>query len=429
MKIYCSGIGGIGLSAYAAYQAASGHTVMGSDRADSPLLDDLRSQGIEIFLDQSGTHIPSDCNLFVYSEAIPADAPERVRARDFGIPSQSYFHALGELSQPSFVIAVCGTHGKSSTTAMVAKMLIDAGKDPSVIVGTKMKELDPSSGSGRNWRKGGSDIFVVEACEYRRSFHYLSPDIALMTNVDGDHFDAFSSIDEYQEAFITFLKRLPGEGAVITHGLDEDCAMVAQESGKRVIDADGIKTVKVGVPGDHMKANARLVLALAKHLHIDQAVAKKSLAEFHGTWRRMEVKGELPNGATVIDDYAHHPVEIRATLSATKEAYPERRIVAVFQPHTHDRTQKLYNEFCNAFGDAALVIIPDIYVARSDIETQIIDVDSFVADIANRSGCECLNGSGLDNTLTLLQSRMQPGDVIIVMGAGTVTKLADRLLQ
>jgi UDP-N-acetylmuramate--alanine ligase len=423
MKIFCSGIGGIGLSAYAAHQAANGHEVMGSDKNDSPLLEDLRSQGITIFLNQDGSSVPSDCDLFVYSEAIAPDAPERVRARDFGIASQSYFHALGELTQDSFVIGVCGTHGKSSTTAMAAKMLIDAGKDPKIVVGTKMRELN-----GRNWRAGKSDIFIVEACEYRRSFHYLSPDIVLMTNVDGDHFDSFNDIDDYQDAFVTFLKRLPQEGVVITHGNDDDCMNVAAQSGKEIINADTEESPVVGVPGDHMRENARLVLALAEKLGIDAHVARESLAEFRGTWRRMETKGDTANGSVVIDDYAHHPKEIKATLSAMREAYPGKRIVCVFQPHTHDRTFKLYEEFTSSFKDADLVIVPNIYNARNHIEHGEVNVDNLVADIARVSETECINGEGMERTEHLVAERTQKDDVIIVMGAGDVTNIAGKLV-
>lgn len=423
MKIYCSGIGGIGLSAYAAYQAAQGHEVLGSDRSDSALLEDLRSQGITVFLNQDGSCVPSDCDLFVYSEAIPADAPERMRARDFSIPSQSYFHALGELTQNSFVIAVCGTHGKSSTTAMAAKVLMDAGKDPSVVVGTKMKELN-----GRNWRKGESDIFIVEACEYRRSFHYISPDIVLMTNVDGDHFDAFAGMDDYHEAFVTFLKRLPQEGQVITHVADRDCAVTAEASGKEVIDADLLPAPEVGVPGEHMRQNARLVMALAQKLHLDTDAAALSLKDFKGTWRRMEIKGER-NGATIIDDYAHHPKEIRATLRAMREAYPDGRVICVFQPHTHDRTLKLYDEFLASFQDADLVIIPNIYNARSDIETGTVDVDAFTADIKRVSGIATINGQGLLQTRQTVEAAMQPGDIVVVMGAGDISTLAQQLME
>lgn len=424
MKIYCSGIGGIGLSAYAALQASNGHTVLGSDRSDSALLDDLRAQDITVFLNQDGSCVPSDCDLFVYSEAVPADAPERIRAREFGINSQSYFHALGELSRPSFVIAVCGTHGKSSTTAMTAKILLDAERDPSVVVGTKMKELD-----GRNWRKGGSELFVVEACEYRRSFHYISPDVVLMTNVDGDHFDAFSSVEDYREAFVTFLKRLPQDGIVIVHGNDSASMEVAQASGKQIIDADTLSIDQLGVPGAHMRENAQLALALSKYLEIDDQVARTSLVGFKGTWRRMEHKGDLPNNISVIDDYGHHPAEIRATLRAMREAYPARRIMCVFQPHTHDRTIKLYDDLVTSFKDADLVIIPDIYNARSDIETHEVNVDTLIRDISISSMNTTLNGNGMQSTLNLVKDRMQPNDVIVVMGAGNIAKLAEQLLE
>lgn len=424
MKIYCSGIGGIGLSAYAALQASNGHTVLGSDRSDSALLDDMRSQGITVFLNQDGSCVPSDCDLFVYSEAVPADAPERIRAREFGINSQSYFHALGELSRPSFVIAVCGTHGKSSTTAMTAKVLLDAERDPTVVVGTKMKELD-----GRNWRKGESELFVVEACEYRRSFHYISPDIVLMTNVDGDHFDAFSSVEDYQEAFVTFLKRLPQDGIVIVHGKDQASMNVAIASGKTIIDADVFIVDQLGVPGAHMKENARLTYALAHHVNIDEKIIRDSLAGFKGTWRRMEHKGDLPNNISIIDDYGHHPAEIRATLNAMREAYPTRRIVCVFQPHTHDRTIKLYDDVTSSFKDADLVIITDIYNARSEIETQEVNVDALIRDISIGSMTATLNGNGMQSTLNLVKERMQPNDVIVVMGAGDIAKLAEQLLE
>jgi UDP-N-acetylmuramate--alanine ligase len=425
MKIYCSGIGGIGLSAYAALQANSGHTVSGSDRADSALLDDLRSQGITIHLVQDGSAITPDTDLFVFSEAIPEDSPERVRAQSLGIRSVSYFEALGELSKDYNVIAVCGTHGKSSTTAMIAKILIDAGKDPSVVVGTKMKELN-----GRNWRKGKSDLFVVEACEYRRSFRFIFPDTVVMTTVDGDHFDAFSSIEDYRNAFVDFLKQLPEKGSVIVHGDDQDSMTIAEHAERAIINADTFPLIALQTPGLHMRQNARLALALAAFLGIDKTVAEKSVSTFSGTWRRMEVKGDRADGITVIDDYGHHPAEIKATLSAMKEAYPNRRIVCVFQPHTHDRTITLYKEFISAFSDASVVIIPDIYVARSDIETGTVDVDAFVKDIAEKSSVEAINGESLSKTEELLKSQvLKPNDVVITMGAGSITQLSDALLR
>lgn len=423
MNIFCSGIGGIGLSAYASIQKAAGHTVSGSDRSDSALLQSLREQGIEIILKQDGSALPDVCDLLVYSEAIPVDAPERKIARERGIRSISYFQGLGEISKDYFVIAVCGTHGKSSTTAMAARVLIEAEKDPSVVVGTKVRELD-----GKNFRKGKSDLFLLEACEYRKSFHALSPDIVLMTNVDGDHFDAFKDMEEYHKAFRDFLNVLPADGVVITHSNDPDAKKIAMESGRRFIDADTFPLTKLSTPGEHMKQNARLVLALADVLKIPQAEAIKSLSGFAGTWRRMEVKGER-DGITIIDDYAHHPKEIRATLAAMREAYPGRRIVCVFQPHTHDRTLKLYDDFLMSFKDADVVIVPAIYDARHDIETAMVDVPKFVKDIAKGSGAEVMEGHTLSETEKMLRGTiLQSGDVLVCMGAGDVTGLASRMM-
>ena len=424
MKIYCSGIGGIGLSAYAALRNAEGHTVMGSDRAESELMEDLRTQGIEVFLEQDGSHLPDDLDLFVYSEAIPKEAPERKRATELGVRQLSYFGGLGELSKDFRVIAVCGTHGKSSTVAMAARVLIDAGLDPSIVVGTKLPELQ-----GRNWRKGQSDLFLLEACEYRRSFHHLSPDIVLMTNVDGDHFDAFDSVEEYQQAFKEFLNLLPAEGTVITHLSDTDCAHVVEGLDRSVFDTEGLPLPELKTPGRHMQENAQLVLGLGDILRIDRNAVLASLAEYAGCWRRMEVKGECGEGVTVIDDYGHHPREIRAVLSALKGAEPDRRLVCVFQPHTHDRTIKLYDDFVTAFSDADHVVVSDVYDARSDIETEKVDMKKFVSDIAAKSGVECMAGGSLDSAKSLLTDEiLRPGDVVLTLGAGTITQLSDDLV-
>ncbi len=425
MKIFCSGIGGIGLSAYAALQKAAGHEVYGSDRNDSALIKDLQSQGIIIVLKQDGSALPDNLDLFVYSEAVPVDAPERTLAAQRGVRSLSYFHALGELTKDYTLIAVCGTHGKSSTTAMTARMLIECGKDPSVVVGTKVPELN-----GRNFRIGKSKLFLVEACEYRRSFHFLSPDIVLMTNVDGDHFDAYADVDEYQKAFVDFLKLLPEEGRIITHGKNEDCRRVADASGRHMVDADSFMAPTMKVPGRHMQENARLALGLAEELGISEHDARVALGGFSGTWRRMEVKGTILNDVIVVDDYAHHPVEIRATLQAMREAYPDRRIVVAFQPHTHDRTIKLYDAFATAFTDADVVIVPGVYNARNDIEHGTVDVPKLVKDIAKGSSVEALDGHSLDETQkTLTQELLHPHDLLVCMGAGDITQLAQRLVQ
>lgn len=421
MTIFCSGIGGIGLSAYAAIQHAKGHRVLGSDRSDSALLQDLRSQGIEVILSQDGSGIPDDCDLFVYTEAVPASAPERVKAKERGIPSLSYFQALGELTKDAFVIGVCGTHGKSSTTAMAARLLIEAGNDPSVVVGTKVPEL-----GNRNWRLGKGEVFLVEACEYRRSFHFLHPDLILVTNVDGDHFDAYASVEEYQQAFVEFFQRLPEGGKVIGHLRDPQSARVIAQSGKKAIDADSLEPPDLNVPGDHMRQNGRLAVAMAMELGIDEPTARRCIAGFSGTWRRMEVKGKGKHGGIVIDDYAHHPLEIRASLAAIRGAYPGR-IVCVFQPHTHDRTLKLYKEFLASFSDADVVIVPNVYGARPKDGEKLVDMPTFVADIARVSGKQVIDGQSLQATEALLSRMLTPDDTVVCMGAGDVTDLAARL--
>ncbi len=424
MKIYCAGIGGIGLSAYAALAQAVGHTVEGSDPSDSAVTRDLVDRGIAVHREQDGSHVPADAGLFVFSEALAPEHPERAAAQRLGIRSVSYFQALGELSKPAFVIAVCGTHGKSSTTAMCARMLIDAGKDPTVVVGTRVPELQ-----GTNWRLGKSDIFLVEACEYRRSFHYLSPDIVLMTSVDGDHFDAYADVDEYRSAFVDFLKMLPADGVVVTHGADAACAGVVAAAQRTMRDADVFADPVLLVPGAHMRQNAKLVLGLAAALDISEQAARDALAQFSGTWRRMEVKGVRPDNVVVVDDYAHHPAEIRATLAAMREAYPERRIVCAFQPHTHDRTIKLYDDFLTAFTDANVVIIPNVYDARAFRDSGVVDVPQFVRDIANRSFCETVHGESLARTEALLRDGfLQAGDVLVCMGAGDITRLAAAMI-
>jgi UDP-N-acetylmuramate--alanine ligase len=233
VKIFCSGIGGIGLSAYAFHMHARGHEVKGSDREASPVTKALEGAGIGVTTTQDGSGVPDDIDLFVYSEAIPDDAPERRKAKENSVRSLSYFAALGELARGETVIAVCGTHGKSSTTAMIARICIENGLDPSVVVGTKMKEL-----GGLNYRIGRNDLWIVEACEYRSSFLHLSPTTVVMTNVDGDHFDTFDSIEAYHDAFRGFLAKLPQKGSVITHGNDPACATLAKESQRKFIDAD-----------------------------------------------------------------------------------------------------------------------------------------------------------------------------------------------
>ncbi len=423
MRIFCSGIGGIGLSAYASHMHAAGHDVSGSDKNDSALIADLRSQGISVTLKQDGSALPEHCDLLVYSEAIPPSAPERVLAKERGVRQISYFAGLGEMTEGKRLIAMCGTHGKSSTTAMTARLLMESGLDPNVVVGTKLRELD-----GRNWRKAKGDLWAVEACEYRKSFHYLSPKIVLLTNADGDHYDAFKDLPDYEQAFVDFLKRLPKDGIVIAHGNDAQVKHIVERAGKTMIDADAQPLLTLKTPGLHMRKNAQLVLALAEHLGLNAKKSQEIVSQYAGSWRRMEVKGNAACGALVIDDYGHHPVEIRATLQGAKEAYPDKRIVAVFQPHTNNRTLALWNEFTDSFHDADLVVVTPVYDARPDKDAELADVSKLAVAIAKKSMVECLHAPTLEHAEHLLNDTvLQRNDVIVVLGAGDSTKLAAAL--
>lgn len=427
MKIFCSGIGGIGLSAYAALQNAEGHSVSGSDRIDSELLADLRTQGITVLLMQDGSDITKDTDLFVFSEAIPEEAPERIKARELGIRSISYFQALGEyLRERNLrVIAVCGTHGKSSTTAMAAKVFADAGKEPTVVVGTKVPDL-----GGRNWRRGTGSLAIIEACEYRGSFLYLDPALILMTTVDGDHFDVYPSLEEYRKAFVSFAQKLPKEGQVITHGKDSAAVAIAETAKRTLIDADAIElpTLSSAVPGLHMRQNAALVMTLAHKEGIPQDVAEKSLQNFRGTWRRMELKGTLPGDILVCDDYAHHPKEISATVTALKAAYPGRRIVCAFQPHLRSRTHQFYDGFTKAFAGADIVLISDPYEARSDT-SPMLNMTMFTDDISKSSKVSAEYSGTLITTEQRIAEIVKPRDLLLIMGAGSIGDLAGRILH
>jgi UDP-N-acetylmuramate--alanine ligase len=254
--------------------------------------------------------------------------------------------------------------------------------------------------------------------------------IVLLSTCDGDHFDYFKDAADYQSAFKEFVGKIPTNGSLITHLSDADCKSVSRASAGRVIDADGEPLITLNTPGLHMRQNAQLALSLARVLGISLEKAKKSLSGFAGSWRRMERKGNYQASTPVFDDYAHHPREITATLQALREQYPDRRIVCVFQPHTHDRTLKLYPQFTEAFRDANFVIIPNIYDARSDTETSEVDRTKLVEDIAKASNVECIDGHSLMETEQLLRSKiLKRDDVLICMGAGDITTLASSILQ
>jgi UDP-N-acetylmuramate--alanine ligase len=424
MKIYCAGIGGIGLSAYAALQQANGHTVLGSDTASTVVTDALQATGISVAFVQDGTAIPHDIDVFVYSEAVPASSAERVRATALNVPQMSYFQALADISKDHFVIAVCGTHGKSSTTGMLAQVFTELGADPTVIVGTKLPYLQ-----GKNWRKGNSGLCIVEACEYNRHFLHLRPNIIVLTNADGDHFDTYKDATEYEAAFIEFVRLLPVDGTIVTHGADEICARIAAHA-PRSISVDSLPLPELTVPGVHMQQNAQLVMGVASvYRPWPTEDVVRVLRQYVGSWRRLENRGVTVHSVPVIDDYGHHPVEIAANIAALRTVYANKRLVLVFQPHTHRRTIDLYQAFTTCFAGVDVLYMPPIYEARKQHDTQMVNVQSFCQDIAAHSQVAVHSMESIQVIQKhLLTGGLQEGDVLVCMGAGDITTLATAMV-
>lgn len=429
--VYFVGIGGIGISAIARMMMHAGARVSGSDRDGSKVTRELEEAGAQIFIGHDPKHIADDVDMVVYTIAIPADSPELAEARTRGIPVLSYPEALGQVSRDRFTIAVAGTHGKTTTTAMIAKVLVDAGLDPTVIVGSLL--VDQKS----NFIAGASSILVVEACEYRRSFLHINPDVVVVTNIDEDHLDYYRDLDDIKSAFKEFVAKLAPEGHVIANLCQQNVDGVFDETLATVHDYSEFSVeTDLAIPGAHNYENAKAALAVAHILHVDTDKALTSLANFQGTWRRFQKKGtfavEGADATLVIDDYAHHPSEIKATLAAARQAYPDRAIIAVFQPHMYSRTKALFGEFTHAFADADDVVVAPIYAAR----------EAFDADISHTMVANALFEHGVraqavgDNqtakeaaqALAKAHATGTKASVVLILGAGDITHVADALV-
>lgn len=354
-NVHCIGIGGIGLSAIARYCHFKGAKVTGSDMGESRITHDLHTEGMTIYKGHDTTHLDEGVTLVIYSIAVKEENPELMEARKRGLVCMSYPEALGLLTEEYITIAVCGTHGKTTTTAMVASMFKACGINPTVIVGSLLTD------GGSNFVAGDSEYLIVEACEYRRSFLKLHPTHVIVTNIDEDHLDYYKDLADIKSAFQSFIDLVPNEGSVITHH------GVTLATWAKKIDADTTlkHTIKLTVLGDHNKSNAQLALALAQTLGLSEDDARQGLINFTGTWRRLEYKG-IWKDVALYDDYAHHPVEIQATLQALRERYPygEYTVIAVFQPHLYSRTKQHLEEFAESFVNADKICILPIYASR-----------------------------------------------------------------
>lgn len=418
------GVGGIGVSAIARLFLLRGVAVSGSDRDRSIITEKLETEGAQIFTGHDKEYVPETCDLVAYSPAVSEDNPELVVARERGIQTLSYPEALGMISRGMRTVAVSGTHGKTTTTAMIAEILVGAKLSPTVIVGSLLK-------SGTNFIVGKSDIFVVEACEYKRSFLQLSPEILVITNIDNDHLDYYGSIEGVQKAFAELAEKVPATGVIVCDPNDPLVAPVLKNAVANIVDYSlGSLTPKLAVPGEHNIKNAKAALAVARILGVDDEEAERLVAQFQGTWRRQEYKGKMENGALVYDDYAHHPTEIKATLQGFRAKYPEKRIRVVFQPHLYSRTKLLLNDFAQSFGGADEVIVAPIYAAR-EANDVTISAEILAQKIADDQKLSGLRVWAMIDFLTIekyLRDTTTANDVIITMGAGDVYKVGESVV-
>ncbi len=411
MRIHFIGIGGIGVSALAQYYLAQGHQVSGSDLVSSEITDALRKKGAKLLIGkQKAENLPKDVQTVIYSPAVKSDNPELKGARKLGIKRLSYPESLGELTKKYFTIAVSGAHGKSTTTAMIGLLLAKAGLDPTVIVGTKLKEF-----GNTNFRMGHSKYLVIEACEHEESFLNYSPDIAVITNIEAEHLDYFKNFNNVKKAFRKFAKKLKKNGILIT-----------EKEYKNTRDAKKLKKI-LKVPGEHNVSNASAALMVARALKIPDKISFKALSEYKGSWRRFEItKALYPKPCTLISDYAHHPTEIKVTLIAAREKFPSKKIWCVFQPHQYQRTFYLFNDFVKTFKSAPIdkVIITDIYDVAGRENKKI------KSKINSEKLVKAINSLKViylpkNKIIKFLKKNLWDREALIIMGAGDIYKLAD----
>ena len=450
LHVHMVGIGGCGMSGLAALLIRHGAQVSGSDQSASAELKRLTARGARITTDQQHSSIPDDADVVVASAAIPATHPERVEAARRGLTVLKYAELLGLVMARYHGIAISGTHGKSTTTAWLAYVLRSAGLDPSYVVGANVSQLGGGSGVG------SGPHFVAEACEYDRSFLYLRPRQAAILNIEEDHLDCYADVEAIQEAFRAFAERIPDDGLLVINGRDARCRAVAERIGApvqtygthegatwRAVDvrleggtyefdvwhgAQALGRVRLGLAGRHNVDNALAVVASAYPCGVPWPVLQEGLATFHGARRRFEHRGTV-NGVRILDDYAHHPTEIRATLEAVQERLAPRRLWCVFQPHQHSRTRFLLADFARSFAQADEVIVPDIYFVRdSERERERVCAQDLVDAIQAQGGAARYVGA-FDAIVDLLQRDVQPDDVVLTMGAGNIWKVADDLVR
>ncbi len=422
-KIYFIGIGGIGMSAIARMMHHEGRLVVGSDTDRNKVVEDLSAEGYLIHIGQDIANIPHDVDLVVYSEAIEDYHPEFLAAvnENFDVPVISYPQMLGVVSRDAFTIAVTGSHGKTTTTGMIASMLVDVGKNPTAIVGSIVAREQS------NYIAGSSDLFVVEACEYKRSFLNIHPNILVITNIEADHLDYYKDFDDIKSAFKEMVGNVASDGVIIADMSDTVVQEVLNSVTQTIVDYSKFidESLELRVPSLYNFKNAACALAIADHMKIDQLPARTALENFKGTWRRFEFKGKTRHDELIYDDYAHHPTEIRSALAAAKKMFPDRDIVAIFEPHLFSRTKMLFDDFVHSFADADRVILLPIYFAREEHDDSISSQQ--LGDAISQYHNKVFVARSYDHVIEYLETTETTGAVILTMGAGPVYHISEKL--
>lgn len=444
-KVFISGIGGIGISALARFFIGRGIEVAGSDLVKSDITLALEKIGVKVYYEQKADNITYAYDLLVYSAAVPAMSPERAKAKEQNIPQKSYFEMVGELSREYHTVAVSGTNGKSTTTAMIALILMKAAKDPTVIVGSCFDKLD------KNFRYGHSDLFIVEACEYRAHMLLLKPQTIVLTNIEEDHLDFYKDLNHIVQTFQQYVSGLKDKNNLLVMNSDDinirrlklpKCKIVRFGLiGGTDVSADNIRKLpgkqlfnviyygqnlgefELRVPGDFNIYNALAATAYALTLNIPIGLVKEALKEFQGIWRRFEIVKDQE--ITVISDYAHHPTAVKETIKGAREFLPGRRVVAVFQPHQRDRTKKLFDGFVKSFDQADVVVLPEIFdVAGREEGIKVSSRDLVSAMKKNSPKKQIYFAQDLEEARKKVIEVVNLEDIVLVIGAGDVYKIA-----
>lgn len=447
-KIHFIGIGGISMSGLAAVLLNSGFKVSGSDAKNSLIVEKLKNSGAEIYIGHKRENI-KDVDLVVYTAAIPSDNPELLEANEKNIALMDRAEFLGQIMKGhKYNVAITGTHGKTTCTSMLSHITLSGNLDPTILIGGELDAI------GGNFRIGNSEYFITEACEYKRSFLKFFPYVGIILNIDADHLDCYKDIDEIADTFFKFSKLIPNDGYLIgcgddfrvkeilskaqcntlSYGFDDTADVTAKnivfnKNGCATFDVykdnKNLFTLTLNVPGKHNILNALASTCVSLIFNISSTDIIEGLSKCKGAHKRFEYKGEL-NGVTIIDDYAHHPTEIRATLSTAKQIH-HNKTYCIFQPHTYTRTKALFNEFTECFNDVDELILMDIYAAREK-NTGLVSSDELGNAIRSK-GINCTNVHSHDEALSYVKSKLTSGDLLLTVGAGDVVIVGEKYLE